>query len=93
MNKPSLVAGKVWHFVRIFLWLAFCPSHSLVWILSGPSQHVLAFCPLAFCPTSGEKSEIFCVQNNMAFKFLKKIMMMIHGILLNCESERLFLLC
>ena len=26
------------------LWLAFCPSQFLVGILSGPSQHVLAFC-------------------------------------------------
>ena len=26
------------------LWLAFCPSQFLVGILSGPSQHVLAYC-------------------------------------------------
>ena len=64
---------KGWHIVRTF----FCGWHFvrpnfLVGILSGPSQHVLAFCLLAFCPTTGEKSEIFCVQNNMAFKVLKK---------------------
>ena len=29
---------------HFLLWLAFCPSQFLVGILSGPSQHVLAFC-------------------------------------------------
>ena len=35
---------KVGILSRLLLWLAFCPSQFLVGILSGPSQHVLAFC-------------------------------------------------
>ena len=32
-------------FCPFFLWLAFCPSQFLDGIMSGPSQHVLTFCP------------------------------------------------
>ena len=35
---------KVGILSRLLLWLAFCPSQFLVGILSGPYQHVLAFC-------------------------------------------------
>ena len=44
--QPDIMPTKGWHFVRIFFFSwHFVRPNFLVGILSGPSQHVLAFCP------------------------------------------------
>ena len=45
--QPDIMPTKGWHFVRPFFsgW-HFVRPNFLVGILSGPSQHVLAFCPI-----------------------------------------------
>ena len=43
-NQTKCQPDKMPKCPDFLLWLVFCPSHFLVGILSGPSQHVLAFC-------------------------------------------------
>ena len=45
--QPDIMPTKGWHFVRTFFrgW-HFVRPNFLVGILSGPSQHVLVFCPI-----------------------------------------------